>query len=374
MSSELLSPLSEIPAGIHSARDYEYLARRFIAGPDLAYIDGGSAEGVTLAANLKAFQRWAVCPRLLGDVRHGTSRGSMAGVDRPTPILLAPVAYQTLAHPLGELETARGAAAMGVPMVVSTLSSHPLEAISGAAKGEKWFQLYFLARREDTLALVGRAEQAGYSALMVTLDATIQVPSHSALRAGFRLPAHCQPANLAGQTPVPAPSTTPGQSRVFRGLMATAPTWADLAWLQEHTRLPVWVKGVLHEEDATRLQAAGVTGLVVSNHGGRTLDHAPASLGRLPGIRQAVGERFPLLLDSGLRSGTDIYKALALGADAVLVGRLQVYALAVAGALGVAHMLRLLQEELEVCMAMTGCASVADIRSNASRNMIKSDL
>lgn len=155
-------------------------------------------------------------------------------------------------------------------------------------------------------------------------------------------------------------ASSPGGS-LFQGLMAQAPTWDDLAWLLEHTGLPVLVKGVLHPGDATRIQDMGVAGLVVSNHGGRTLDGVPASLDVLPAIRQAVGAGYPLLLDSGIRSGTDVFKALALGADAVLIGRLQVYALAVAGALGVAHLLKLLREELTLCMAMTGCATLADI-------------
>ncbi len=143
--------------------------------------------------------------------------------------------------------------------------------------------------------------------------------------------------------------------------MRAAPTWRDLDWLMAQTRLPVWIKGVLHPQDARELQQRGVTGLVVSNHGGRGLDGAPASLRALPAVRDAVGARFPLLFDGGIRSGADAFKALALGADAVLIGRLQLYALAVAGALGVAHLLKLLREELEICMALTGCATLDDI-------------
>jgi isopentenyl diphosphate isomerase/L-lactate dehydrogenase-like FMN-dependent dehydrogenase len=154
-------------------------------------------------------------------------------------------------------------------------------------------------------------------------------------------------------------------SRIFQGLMRAAPTWPDLAWLMSQTSLPVWVKGVLHPDDALALQAAGVAGVVVSNHGGRSLDGAPASLAALPAIRAAVGDAYPLLLDGGIRSGADVFKALALGADAVLVGRLQMYALSVAGPLGVAHMIKLLREELEVCMALAGCATLHDIDAGA---------
>ena len=213
-----------------------------------------------------------------------------------------------------------------------------------------------------TLDLLRRAEVAGYAAIVVTLDAAIQLPSLAALRAGFRLPTECVAANLRGYTEVDAPDDPRGGRQIFRDVMRSAPTWTDLAWLRSSTGLPVWVKGLLHPDDAVRLRDAGVDGLVVSNHGGRALDHAPASLAQLPSIRAAVGSAFPLLFDSGIRSGTDVYKAIALGADAVLIGRLQVYALAMAGALGVAHMLRLLCEELEVCMASTGCSSLDEVR------------
>lgn len=157
---------------------------------------------------------------------------------------------------------------------------------------------------------------------------------------------------------------TPGQSVIFQGYMSEAPTWDDLAWLQQQTSLPILVKGVLHPDDARQLQAMGIDGIVVSNHGGRALDGAPASLSMLPKIRAAVDADYPLLFDSGIRSGSDIFKAIALGANAIMVGRLQMYALSVAGGLGVVHMLRLLREELEACMALTGCATIADIQSS----------
>jgi isopentenyl diphosphate isomerase/L-lactate dehydrogenase-like FMN-dependent dehydrogenase len=355
-------PAGRIPAGVHCARDYESLARGAIPAPTYEYIAGGSGEGVTLAANLAAFGDVSICPRLLADVTGGSTRLGLAGRDRAHPILLAPVALQALVHPRGELDVARAAAAVDACMVVSTLSSHRLEDVATATDEEKWFQLYFQPRRDDTLDLVHRAQAAGYAALVVTLDAAIQAPALSALRAGFRMPAECVAANLHGYAARDEREVPPGQSRIFQAMMRAAPTWADLEWLQAHANLPIWIKGVLHRDDARRLRELGVAGLVVSNHGGRTLDHAPASLRMLPVIRDAVGPDCPLLFDGGIRSGADVFKAIALGADAVMVGRLQVYALAVAGALGVAHMLRLLREELEICMAMAGCASLADVR------------
>lgn len=351
----------QIPPGIHAARDYELAARQCIPAPTYAYLAGGSGEDVTLDANRSAYADWAIYPRLLRDLRVGHSRLRLQGQELAHPILLAPLAYQQLVHPGAELETARGAAATGAGLLCSTLSSLSLEQIAEVAGPQRWFQLYLQPRREHSLDLLRRAEAAGYQAIVLTLDAAVQLPSRRALEAGFRLPADCVAANLRGYPPASPTSLAVGQSRVFQGLMAEAPRWADLDWLLAESRLPVWVKGVLHPEDARALQARGVAGLVVSNHGGRTLDGAPASLRALPAVRAAVGQDYPLLFDGGIRSGGDAFKALALGADAVLIGRLQVYALAVAGALGVAHLIKLLREELEVCMAMAGCASLAEL-------------
>lgn len=358
---------NSLPTGIHCAQDYETLAQQAIPTPVHAYIAGGSGRDQTLAANRAAFDRIDLLPRLLRDVTAGHSQLTLLGETLDDPILLAPLAFQTLVHPDGEIATARGAAATGNPIVCSTLSSYRLEDIAANAGPRRWFQLYFQPRREATLDLVERAEAAGYTALVVTLDASVQAPSLGSLRAGFQMPPTLRAANLAGH-PAPAPVSLPeGASRILQGAMRDAPTWDDLRWLAGRTRLPLLVKGVLHPEDARTLRAEGVAGLVVSNHGGRGLDGSPASLEMLPSIRAALGPDYPLLLDGGIRSGSDVFKALALGADAVLIGRLQVYALAVAGALGVAHMLKLLREELEFCMALTGCATLADIGPDAIR-------
>jgi isopentenyl diphosphate isomerase/L-lactate dehydrogenase-like FMN-dependent dehydrogenase len=360
-----LQPLAAIPAEIRCAQDYETLARRFIAAPTYEYIAGGSGRDLTVDANLAAFARWSVYPRLLRDVSAGHTRVRIGADTFAHPVMLAPVAFHKLVHPSGELETARAAQAMDACMVASTLSSCTLEDVARVAGPRRWFQLYFQPGRAATRDLLARAEAAGYCAIVVTLDAAIQAASLRALRAGFRMPADCVAANLQGAAAGPARQLGPDDSRIFQGLMGTAPTWDDLAWLMAQTSLPVWVKGVLHPDDARALRAAGVAGIVVSNHGGRSLDGAPASLDALPAVRAAVGADFPLLLDGGIRSGADVFKALALGADAVLAGRLQLYALGVAGALGVAHMVRLLREELELCMALAGCATPGDIDSGA---------
>lgn len=354
-----------IPPGVWNAIDYERLAPQHMDAGRLAYVAGGCGWDQTVAANRAAFADWAVVPRLLRDLRAGHTRLALGGLELPHPLLLAPVAHQRLAHPDAEAATARAAQATGTCLVASTLSSCTLETIAAASGPARWFQLYLQPERAHTLDLLHRAEAAGYRAIVLTLDASIQMASRSALQAGFAMPADCVAANL-GHYPAPAPGTlAEGDSRIFQGAMRHAPTWDDLHWLLHASRLPVWVKGVLHADDARALQAAGAAGVIVSNHGGRSLDGAPAALHRLSAVRAAVGPGYSVLLDGGVRSGSDAFKALALGADAVLVGRLQVYALAVAGALGVAHMLQLLTEELHACMAQAGCARLADITPEA---------
>lgn len=354
-----------IPAGLVSAEEYEQHAEQCLSPAVFAHINGGSGNEHTLRRNREAFEALTLQPRLLADCRHGNTRCELFGQAFRHPLLLAPVALQALVHPEGELASAQGAAAMEAGMVCSTLSSFTLEYIAARHPFGLWFQLYFQPRREHTLDLVQRAEAAGYRSLMVTLDTPVQAASPRAQRAGFSLPAGIQAANLQRYPPPERVTLGADQSIIFQGMMSEAPGWQDLEWLLDSTGLPVIVKGVTHPTDATRLAKLGVRGQVVSNHGGRALDHAPASLDCLPAIRRALGNDYPLLLDSGIRSGSDAFKALACGANAVLIGRPCIHALAVAGALGVAHVLKLLREELELCMALTGCPTLKDISREA---------
>lgn len=353
--------LQSIPAAIVSCADYEGLASDFIDPSALAYIAGGSGREQTLQANAQAFDHLHILNRVLVDCRRGSTALSLLNHSLRHPVLLAPVAYQKLVHPQGERATAQAAEATDTVMVASTLASVSLEDIAAENRGTNWFQLYWQPQRAVTLDLVKRAEAAGYSALMLTLDAPLQSGSRRARQAGFALPADVQAVNLQGYPQPGQVALTPDQSVIFQGMMSEAPTWQDLEWLLKNTRLPVIVKGVLHPEDAVRLQQSGVAGIVVSNHGGRALDGVPPSIHVLPAIRKVLGSDFPLLLDSGVRSGSDIFKAIALGANAVMIGRPQIYALAVAGALGVAHMLKLLRDELEFCMSLAGCPTLSDI-------------
>jgi 4-hydroxymandelate oxidase len=357
--SGVLPPLISIPPDLVAACDYEARARQHLDANAWAYLQGGAADELSLRDNGEAFQSIALRPRVLRDLRGGHTRCRLLGQEFAHPLLLAPVAYQRLFHPDGELATVLGAGVMGAGMLVSTLASTRLEQIAGQAGAPLWFQLYWQGGREASLALVRRAEEAGYRALVLTVDAPLSGIRNREQRAGFCLPPGVAAANLA-KTPK-MPQLTSDDSTVFAGLMSLAPTWADVEWLRTQTALPILLKGVLHPEDAVQAVNCGMQGLIVSNHGGRVLDTIATPLDVLPEIRARLGAGMTLLLDGGIRRGTDVFKALALGANAVLVGRPYIHALAVAGALGVAHLLKLLREELEVTIALTGCATLAEI-------------
>jgi 4-hydroxymandelate oxidase len=269
-----------------------------------------------------------------------------------------------LVHADGEIATAQAANALEAGMILSTLSSQLLEDVASSTQSTKWFQLYFQSEQADTLSLVRRAEVAGYQALVVTLDTPIQSISVGAQRLGFTLPDDAQPINLKKHGAASTVVLEADDSIIFQGMMREAPTWSDLTWLQANTSLPIIVKGVVHPKDIDRLLGMHINGLIISNHGGRALDSMPATLDLLPNIRAQVGDDFPLLLDGGVTSGYDVFKAIALGANAVCIGRLQIYALAVNGAQGVAHMLKLMRDELELCMALTGCPTIAEINQD----------
>ncbi|PXW96137.1 4-hydroxymandelate oxidase [Sphaerotilus hippei] len=352
-----------IPADVVTLGDHERVARDRLSVSAEAYFNGAAADEITCQANRLAWDGLRLQSRVLRPLGGGHTRLTLLGRPLAHPVLLAPVAYQCMAHPDGERATARAAAALQAGMVLSTQSSVALEEVAALVlpepdHGPLWFQLYLQQDRSHTLALVRRAEAAGYEALVLTVDAPVHGARDRERRVGFRLPAGVTAVNLAGLVPPPALPLPPGGSLLFDGLMPTAATWDDVAWLRAHTRLPLLLKGITHPEDARQAVALGVAGLIVSNHGGRTLDTLPATADLLPAVVRAVAGAVPVLVDGGIRRGTDVFKALALGATAVLVGRPQVHGLAVAGALGVAHVLRLLRDELEIVMALTGCATL----------------
>ena len=354
-----------IPSGLVTLADHELHARTQLDDNAWAYFSGGAADEISLRANRTAWDALSLWPRVLRPLAGGHTRVPLLGRTLAHPILLAPVAFQRLAHPDGELAMAYAAAALGAGVVLSTQASVSVESVAQAVlpdpgRGPLWFQLYLQPDRGFTQALVQRAEAAGYEALVLTVDAPTSGVRDRERRAGFRLPPGVGPVNLTGLQAPASPPLSPGQSALFDGLLHHAPTWDDIAWLQSITRLPVLLKGVLHPADARQAVSVGAAGLIVSNHGGRTLDTAPATATALPRVVQAVGGAVPVLVDGGIRRGTDVLKAMALGASAVLVGRPAVWGLANAGAAGVAHVLRLLRDELEVAMALTGCATLAE--------------
>ena len=362
------APLSveQIPAGVVTLADHEAHARTRLDDKTWAYFSGGAGDEFTLRANCSAWNERLLNPRVLQPLAGGHTRVKLLGRTLAHPVLLAPVAYQRMAHAGGEVASAYAAAALGAGMVLSTQASFPLETVAEAIatdpnRGPLWFQLYIQPDRGFTRELVQRAERAGYEALVLTVDAPTSGARDRERRTNFHLPAHVSAVNLAGMAAPAQRTLQPGQSALFDDLLASAPTWDDVAWLQSITRLPVVLKGVLHPDDARQAAALGVGGVIVSNHGGRTLDTLPATASVLPRIVQVVGGQMPVLVDGGIRRGTDVLKAVALGASAVLVGRPYLYGLANAGALGVAHVLRLLRDELEIAMALCGCRTLAQV-------------
>jgi len=351
--------LDPLPPDALTLADHARIARERLTPEAWAYFSGGAGDEHTLRDNEAAWQRWSLWPRVLRDLRGLDTACKLLGHRLQTPVMLAPVAYQRMAHPDGELASAMAAAAQGAGMVLSTQSSVPVEQVAAAFRqepgaGPLWFQLYAQPDAGHTRELVQRAEAAGCTAIVLTVDAPLQGVRDRERRAGFRLPPDVRAVHLPGGLPA---------SGGVDVLLDTAARWDGLDGLLGLTRLPVLLKGVLHPADAAQAVRAGAAGLIVSNHGGRTLDTAVSTAWALPRVADAVAGAVPLLVDGGVRRGTDILKARALGADAVLLGRPQVHALATAGALGVAQMLRLLRDELTAAMALCGCRTLADIDS-----------
>lgn len=338
--------------------DFEREAARILPADRAAYLFGGSGDEVSLAANRAAFDALSLLPRMGRDLTGGNTGITLFGARYEAPIIAAPLAYQRLFHAEGEIGTARACAAFGLGYCLSTLSSTPMEAVRAAGEGApQWFQLYAQPREADTLALVRRAEEAGFSALVITLDAPVNGLRNREMRAGFTLPPDVRAVHLDGFARAQAVEGHP----VFDGLLQGAMTWAFFEQIARASRLPVLAKGVLHPQDAVLALEAGASGIIVSNHGGRALDGACPALAALPKVVEAVAGRVPVLLDSGVRRGTDILKALALGAHAVLLGRPLVAALALGGAASAAQALRLLIDELAVAMALSGIRTLEEV-------------
>jgi 4-hydroxymandelate oxidase len=345
-------------------QEYEDLAFDLLEPIALDYYRSGSGDEVTLRANRDAFERIRLRPRVLVDVSECSLATSALGMPISMPIMVAPTAYHCLACAEGERDTARGAGAAGTLMAASTLATRTLEEIAEAATGPLWFQLYVYKDRRVSETLVRRAEAAGYQALALTVDTPRLGRRERDVRNGFGLPAHLHMANFADPSMRNVLQLTPGASgleTVALHLLDQSLTWDALAWLRSITHLPVLVKGVLTAEDARLAVEHGAAGIVVSNHGGRQLDGVLASVEALPEVVAAVQGRCEVYMDGGVRRGTDVLKALALGARGVFVGRPILWGLAVNGAEGVQRVLTLLRDELELAMALAGRPTIASI-------------
>ncbi|KDN82335.1 alpha-hydroxy acid oxidase [Kitasatospora cheerisanensis] len=348
--------------------DFERAARDRLPAEIWDFVQGGSGAERTLAANRARFEECRLRPRTLVDVSATDQGLTLLGSRLETPVGIAPMAYHQLFHPEGEVATARAAGRAGALLVAGIFASRTLESIAEAATGPLWLQLYWLRRREVLAALIERAEAAGFRALVLTVDAPRIGRRLRDARNGFAIPAHVRAVNV--DRAVMAASHRAG--RGSSGLADHAKeqfdptlTWADLAWLRARTRLPIVLKGILTAEDARLAVEHGVDAVLVSNHGGRQLDGALPSLAALPEVAAAVPPNLPVLLDGGVRTGTDVALAVALGARAVLIGRPVLWGLAVDGERGAARVLDLLKAELDDTLALLGRPRLGDLDPTA---------
>jgi 4-hydroxymandelate oxidase len=338
-----------------SVPDYEALAHVRLSRPAWEYYSSGSADEVTLRWNREALTRLRLKNRVMVDVSQIDTRTKLLGLDLAHPILLAPTSTHMLAHPEGEVATVRGAGAADATMVVSTVSNRTIEDIGRAATRPIWFQLYVEDDRAKTKDLIQRAETAGCRALCITVD----------LPWTYARDREAHVASEAPKLPFPHLSFVGGPGGSGSSLRSRKFNWKDLEWMQTFVKVPILLKGILNPDDADHAAKAGVAGVVVSNHGGRALDTVPATIDALPAVVEKIAGRIPILMDGGIRRGTDVLKALASGASAVLVGRPYLYGLGVAGSDGVRHVIEILRGELEAAMALCGRTSIAAIDHSA---------
>jgi isopentenyl diphosphate isomerase/L-lactate dehydrogenase-like FMN-dependent dehydrogenase len=335
-----------------NCNEYEQLAKGLVKPASWAYLMGGAGDEHTLRSNREAFHRWTFRPRVLVDVGAVSTETSVLGTTLASPVIVAPIAFQRLYHPEGELATARAAAAEGTAMCVSTMTAYTHRELADAVPGlTQWAQLYVLTDDGATRAHLDEAVEAGCTAIVLTVDTPLLGRREGELRSGF---------SVSPDVPIPYVAATIGgvahsPSTHSGGIFSASVTWRDLEWIAESTKLPVVLKGILTREDAVLAVEHGAAGIVVSNHGGRQLDGSPATLDALEEVVEAAAGRVEVLFDGGVRRGSDAVKALALGAQAVLVGRPAIWGLAADGETGVRHVLSLLQAEVELALGLLGC-------------------
>jgi lactate 2-monooxygenase len=350
--------------------EWEFRAREVLAKGPFDYIAGGAGAEDTIRRNREAFRSWRLQPLMLRNVSKRDTRVTLFGQTYPAPILLAPLSIQGIAHPQGELASARAAAALGVPFTISTVSSRSLEEVAAVmGKAPRWFQLFWPNDPDVTASLLRRAETAGYSAVVVTLDLPVYGWRERDIRnaynpflAGEGIANFVTDPVFRSKLKKPPEEDWKAAISLF-GSMFFHPslTWGDLPFLRRHTKLPILLKGILHPRDAELALQNGVDGIIVSNHGGRQVDGEVAAVDVLPDIIDIVRGRIPVLMDSGVRGGADVIKAIALGASAILIGRPYIYGLAVAGEAGVRRVIENLLTDLNLTMANCGIRSLGEL-------------
>ena len=358
-----------MPADFLNLTELEALASTRLPQAAWDYYASGADDELTLRRNREAYQAISLHYRVLVDVSTRKLETTLLGHKVSMPIAVAPTAFHRLAHPDGELASVRAAGDAGTLFVLSTLSNTTVEAVAEAARGPLWFQLYVYKDREATRELVQRVEAAGCSALVLTVDAPMLGRRERDVRNSFALPPEFRVENLQA-APYASIERVRGESGLasyFAAMLDPSLTFRDVAWLRSISRLPVIVKGVVRADDAKRAIEVGASAVVVSNHGGRQLDTSPATIDVLARVVEAVGGSAEVYVDGGIRRGTDVIKALALGARAVFIGRPVLWGLTVGGREGVGAVLELLRRELDLAMALCGCPSIADISGDVVR-------
>jgi lactate 2-monooxygenase len=360
----------------HSISLLEKMASESIEKGPFTYVHSGAGAETTLRANVNAFEDWHIVPRVLNDVSKRDTSTQVLGTTFSSSFALAPVGVQSIFHPDGELASARAAAYHGVPFIASTLTSYSLEEIAATlGNTPRWFQLYWSNDLELTLSMINRAEEAGYSAIVITVDTTLLGNRERDLNNGYSpLKLGKGSANYLNdpvfRSRLKSPSSNDDKEiigKIVDVMFNPSLSWDDLRTIKSHTSLPILLKGILHEEDARKALHYGVDGLIVSNHGGRQLDGCISSLEALPPIAEVIQEKIPILLDSGIRRGSDVIKAKALGATAVLLGRPFVYGLAVAGEIGVRHVLNNLINDIDISLTLSGHSSMKQVDQSIIR-------
>lgn len=346
--------------------EFEERAREAIAKMAYDYYSSGANDEITLRENRQAYERIVIYPRMLRDVSGRSTVSSAMGQSIQMPIMIAPMAFHKLAHVDGELATIKAATKAGTIMVLSTLSTCSIEEVAAEANGNLWFQLYVYKDRELTASLVQRAEAAGCKALVFTVDSPLLGRRERDIRNALHLPDGISAANLlsAGAGSISGKIGESGLAAYIHSLYDQSLSWKDIEWLRGITKLPILVKGILRADDAELAVQHGASGIIVSNHGGRQLDTAPATIAVLAKVAESVAGRVEVFVDGGIRRGTDVLKALALGAKGVFVGRPVLWGLGSGGEAGVSSVLNLLKEEFDLAMALSGCASLEEINSD----------